>query len=282
MRGDQLRRPGIRSAGPAVQEVLFRELGVPLPPCRLSVEDELPERCLVLAIHEVPAHVLRVPDDVSDADFAAWVVDRALAALRGRAADFVGIAETQTLLDQLEQVAPATVRQVVPKPVTVTLLSDILRRLVEEGVSIRDLKGILESLAQVAAVDKDPLNLTEFVRSQMRRTLTHELTAGTGQLDVLLLDPQIEETIRGAISRTAAGSFLTLAPAAGRDIVTAVKRALPAEAASQPVIVTQPDIRRFVKKLVEMDLPNARVVSYAELLPEVRIVPIGKATLAGL
>jgi type III secretion protein V len=280
LRGDQLRRPGLRSAGPAVQEVLFRELGVPLPPCRVSVIEDLPERCVVLGIHEVPAEVLVIPDDVSDAELAAWVVDRVLSALRGRAADFIGIAETQLLLDQLEQIAPATVRQVVPKPVAVTLLADILRRLVEEGISIRDLKGILESLAQVAGVDKDPLNLTEFVRSQMRRSLTHELTGGSGEISVLLLDAQIEEAIRGAVSRTAAGSFLTLAPAAGRDIVTAIRRAL--SDAQDPLILTQPDIRRFVKKLVEIDLPSARVVSYAELLPEVRIQPIGKASLSGI
>jgi type III secretion protein V len=282
LRGDQLRRPGIRSAGPAVQEVLFRELGVPLPPCRVSVIDDLPERCIVLGIHEVPAQVLAIPGDVGDADVAAWVVERVLSVLRARAADFLGIAETQVLLDQLEQMAPATVRQVVPKPVALTLLADILRRLVEEGVSIRDLKGILESLAQVASVDKDPLNLTEFVRSQMRRSLTHELTGGSGEVTVLLLDAQIEEAIRGAISRTGAGSFLTLAPAAGRDIVTAVRRALGEAPLQPPLILTQPDIRRFVKKLVELDFPDARVVSYAELLPEVRIQPIGRATLSGL
>jgi type III secretion protein V len=246
------------------------------------VVEELPERAVVLSIHEVPALVMQVPEELEDADVAAWIVDRVLSVLRVRGADFVGIAETQVLLDQLEQIAPATVRQVVPKPVTVILLSDILRRLVEEGVSIRDLKGILESLAQVAGVDKDPLNLTEFTRSQMRRTLTHELTGGSGELSVLLLDSQIEEAIRGAISRTGAGSFLTLAPAAGRDIVTSVIRALGEDASSEPVILTQPDVRRFVKKLVEMDLPGAKVVSYAELLPEVRIQPIGRATLAGV
>jgi type III secretion protein V len=280
LRGDELRRPGLRSVGPAVQEVLFKELGVPLPACRLSVVEDLPERTVVLSIHEVPALVMHVPEELPDGDVASFVVEGVLGVLRGRSGDFVGIAETQLLLDQLEQIAPAVVRQVVPKPVSVTLLSDILRRLVEEGVSIRDLKGILESLAQVASVDKDPLNLAEFARSQMRRTLTHELTAGSGELSVLLLDPQIEDTIRGAISRTGAGSFLTLAPAAGRDIVSAITRAL--GGASDVVILTQPDVRRFVKKLVEMDLPNAKVVSYAELLPEVRILPIGKATLVGL
>ena len=173
-------------------------------------------------------------------------------------------------------------RQVVPKPVALTTLTDVLRRLVEEGVSIRDLKLILEALAQVASTEKDPLNLAEFVRSQMRRSITYKLTQGASQLEVCLLDPQIEETIRSSISRTGAGSFLTLAPAAGRDIVEAVKQALaaPREAtARRPVLLTQPDIRRFVRKLVETDLPELVVVSYADLLPELNLKPAAKASL---
>jgi type III secretion protein V len=285
LRGGQLRRPGLRSAGHAVQEVLFRELGVPLPVCRIELGEELPERHVVLSIREVPAKVFSLPPGLGDERVAERVVEEALGLLRGRAADFLGIAETQSLLDQLEQMAPATVRQVVPKPVPVTLLSDVLRRLVEEQSSVRDLRGILEALAQVAPTDRDPLTLTEFVRSQMRRTLTHQLTQGHRELSVVLLDSAIEETIRAAISRTAAGSFLTLAPAAGRDIVAAVKKALvswPAQSPQPPVLLTQPDIRRFVRKLVEIDLAELKVISYAELLPEVVIKPVDRATVSGL
>ena len=286
VRGGELRRPGIRAAASAVREVLFRELGVPLPPCRVTVNAELPPRHMVIAIHEVPAHVVEVPEHVEEDEVADVVVAEALELLRDRAPDFIGIAETQVLLDQLEQIAPATVRQVVPKPVPLTVLADVLRRLVEERVSVRDLKGILEALAQVASTDKDPLNLAEFVRSQMRRSITHELTDGAPELGVFLLEPAIEETIRAAISRTTAGSFLTLAPAAGRDVVTAIRRALRAANDEEPigraVLLTQPDVRRFVRKLVETDLPETRVVSYAELLPEITIKPLGKASLAGI
>ena len=78
---------------------------------------------------------------------------------------------------------------------------------------MRDLRGILEALSAVAATEKDPLNLAEYVRSQMRRAITFRLTAGAGQLDVVLLDPLLEDTVRRAVTRTAAGAFLTLAPA---------------------------------------------------------------------
>ena len=283
VRGSEVRRPGLRSAISAVREIVFRDLGVPLPQGRLTANGQLPARHVVLSIHEVPARAFAVPAEVSDALLAEFVVGQALLLLQTRAVDFLGIAETQGLLDELEQIAPATVRQVVPKPIAVTLLADVLRRLAEERVNIRDLRAILEALALVGNVERDPLNLAEFVRSQLRRPLTHALTQGSRELSVVLLEPQIEEAVRAAVSRTPAGSFLTLAPAAARDVVSAVRRALPKEPSDVPLVVlTQPDIRRFVRKLLELDLRDVRVVSYAELLPEVAIRPIGRASLAGL
>ncbi|MEI9940158.1 MAG: flagellar biosynthesis protein FlhA [Pseudomonadota bacterium] len=282
-RGAEMRRPGLRSAISAVREIVFRDLGVPLPAGRLSANAQLPARHVLLSIHEVPARAFAIPAEVSDALLAEFVVGQALSVLQTRAVDFLGIAETQGLLDELEQIAPATVRQVVPKPIAVTLLADVLRRLAEERVNIRDLRAILEALALVGNVERDPLNLAEFVRSQLRRPLTHALTQGGRELSVVLLEPQIEEAIRNAVSRTPAGSFLTLAPAAARDVVSAVRRALPQPASDvPPVVLTQPDIRRFVRKLLELDLRDVRVVSYAELLPEVAIRPTGRATLSGL
>jgi len=282
-RGGELRRPGLRSAATALREIVFRDLGVPLPPARVAVRSELPSRHVVLSLQELPARVLELESDVSDQKVAEVVVGRVLTTLRARAVDFLGISETQGLLDQLELIAPATVRQVVPKPVSVTQLADVLRRLVEERVSVRDLKGILEALALVGPSEKDPLNLAEFVRSHQKRSITHTLAGGANELRVLLLDASIEDTIRGAITRTASGSFLTLSPAAGRDVISAVRRALePLAGGRTPPLLTQPDIRRFVRKLVELDFPELRVVSYAELLPEIAVKPVAKATLVGL
>lgn len=266
---------GLRGAALALRDELFSELGVPLPAPRVAVRANLPPRQAVLSLHEVPAKILLVPPDIDDAAAVAHVADRARDLLRSRAADFLGLAETQRLLDELEQFAPATVRNVVPKPVSLTLLTDILRRLVEERISIRDLRSILEALSTVAATEKDALNLTEYVRGQMRRAITFRLTGGAAQLDVLLLDPILEDTIRRAVTRTAAGAFLTLAPQAARDVIAAIKRAAQHEGAT--VILTQPDIRRFVRKLVESEMPDAVVVSFAELLPEVALRPTGRA-----
>ena len=275
--------PGIRSTMQSLRENLFAELGVAPPPPRVRVLDTLPPRHALLSLYEVPAKVLVVPPSVTDDAVGAFLGASAAVLMRARAADFLGLAEVQRMLDALEQFAPATVRNVVPKPVSLTLLVDVLRRLVEEGVSVRDLRAILEALSSVAVTEKDPLTLTELVRAQLRRPITWSLTRGAGHLGVYLLDPAIEDTLRRSITRTPNGAFLTLAPAASRDVIASVKRALEEnplpEGATGRVVLTQPDIRRFVRKLCDAELPDLVVVSFAELLPEVSLRPLGRAQL---
>jgi type III secretion protein V len=273
---------GLEAATEAARERLFRELGVILPPCRILTRSSQPRGSALLSIREVPAKSLAVPEQLEGPAATRALSDALSEVLIERAHDFMGLQETQHLLDELSKVAPASVQQVVPKMVSLTTLSEILRRLVEEGVSVRDLASILEALAQVAHVEKDALVLTEHVRSWLRRAITYEVTRGSGSLEPLTLDESIEDVIRGAISQTVAGSFLTLSPAAGRDIVASLKRALracPEQLQKRPVVLTQPDVRRFVRKLIESELPHARVVTFSELLPETTIRAAGIATL---
>lgn len=262
---------------------VFEERGVELPPCPMTAEASLPDRHVVVSIHEVPARVIAVPSDVPASEVATWIEDRAAELLLDRAADFLGIAETKALLDRLERRSPATVKQVVPKTVDVATVADVLRRLVDENVGVRDLGGVLEALARVPTGERDGALLAEHVRSEFRRALTYDLTRGTSELAVVLLDHHVEEAVRGAISRAATGATLTLSPAASRDIVVAVERAVDHARADNadwsPVILTRPDIRRFVRKLLETDLPRVRVVAFTELLPEITIKTVGQATV---
>jgi type III secretion protein V len=278
------REVGVVAATEAARERLFQELGVIVPACRVLARSSQPSNSALLSIGEVPTKTLSVPEELEGAAATQFLADALAEVLIARAPDFMGLQPAQLLLDELSRVAPASVQQVVPKLVSLATLSEILRRLVEEGVSVRDLASILEALAQVAHVEKDPLVLTEHVRSWLRRAITYEVTRGSGMLEPLTLDDSIEEVIRGAISQTAAGSFLTLSPAAGRDIVSSLKQALagcPEELQRRPVLLTQPDVRRFVRKLIESELPGARVVTFSELLPETTIRAAGTATLRG-
>ncbi|MCP3141406.1 type III secretion system export apparatus subunit SctV [Pyxidicoccus xibeiensis] len=212
-------------------------------------------------------------------DVPGYIILHMAAVLRRNAREFVGVQETQTMLEQLEKAFPAIVKEVVPKVVNVLKLTDILQRLVEEEISIRDLRGILQALAEYGQVEADNVMLTEHVRASQRRYISHKYARGTGTLVVYLLDPNIEEAIRGSVKRTSAGAHLALEPELAQEIVQAVRSEcghLP-PSAQRPVILTAMDIRRYVRKLLEYEFnPSFSVLSYQELSPELNIQPVAR------
>jgi len=118
----------------------------------------------------------------------------------------------------------------------------------------------------------------------MRRATTFQLTGGGSSLSVYLLDPEVEDTVRGAVQRTPSGSFLALSPQVARELVSAIRSvvmATPPPEGRFAVLLTQPDVRRFLRKLVESEFPEMRVVSFAELMPEISLRPLGRATISG-
>ncbi len=258
-------RPGIETALVAARRALWTKLGVPLPAAVVSVNPAIGPRDLVLTCHEVPESTIEVAPSIDEASVAEFVLQNVLPVLERRAGDFLGIPETQRLLDELELTAPVLVREVVPKSIGVPGLTLVLKQLVDEGVSIRNLGGILEVLATASSKETEPSRLAESVRVHRSRALTHELTGGRGSLDVYLLDPGIEDAIRGAIRRTGTEGHLVLAPAAARDIVAAVRAIVPPAPQHPPVLLTQPDIRYFVRRLLQVEFPALRVVSHTEL-----------------
>jgi type III secretion protein V len=212
-------------------------------------------------------------------DVSGYMILHVAAVLRRHAREFLGVQEVQTMLDQLEKAFPATVKEVVPKVVNVLKLTDILGRLVEEEISIRDLRGILQAISEQGQMESDSVMLTEHVRASLKRYVSHKYARGTNTLVVYLLDPQIEDAIRGSIKRTSAGTHLALEPDIAQEIVQAVKNEcghLP-PTAQRPVILTAMDIRRYVRKLLEYEFnPPFSVVSYQELSPELNIQPVAR------
>ena len=195
--------------------------------------------------------------------------------------DFVGIQEAQALLDFAARGVPKLVEEVVPKVVTIHQFTDVLRRLVQEGISIRDVKTILDALSEWGRIEKDPVTLTEYVRSSIKRYISFRYTGGRDTLYVYLLDPEIEDVIRGAIRRTQTGSFLSLDPSIAHDILDAVRREIAnlPPSAQKPVVITDMELRRFVRKMVELEFPTLSVLSYQELAPELNVQPVGRITM---
>jgi type III secretion protein V len=123
--------------------------------------------------------------------------------------------------------------------------------------------------------------LTEYVRSSMKRYISVRYTGGRDTLFVYLLDPEIEDVIRGAIRRTSTGSFLSLDPAIAHDILDAIRREIAnvPPSAQKPVVITDMELRRFVRKMVELEFPTLSVLSYQELTPELNVQPVGRISM---
>jgi type III secretion protein V len=214
-------------------------------------------------------------------DAAGYIVLHLSSVLRKNGAEFLGIQETMNMLEQLEQAFPALVKETVPKVVSPFQLTDILRRLIEEEISIRDLRSILQALAEWGQVEHDTVMLTEYVRAALKRYISHKYTRGQNTLIVYLLDPQIEETVRSSIQHTSSGSYLALEPEITQEILSAVRTevgSLP-PTAQNPVILTTMEIRRYFRKLVELEFPHLAVLSYQELSPDMNIQPIARISL---
>jgi type III secretion protein V len=205
--------------------------------------------------------------------------------LRDYAHELVGIQETQQLLDSLERTHPALVHEVVPKLISIHTLAEVLRRLVEEGISIRGLREILQALAEWAPVEKDPVMLVEYVRMALRRYICHKYSQDAGPARVLrayLLDPAIEQTIRESIHRSDRGSYLALEPELSRDIVQALRRQLELQPGDEPspAVLTTMELRRYVRRLFEVDFPELPVLSFTELLPELQVQPVARVSVS--
>ncbi len=199
---------------------------------------------------------------------------------RQYSSEFIGIQEIRAILEFIEKSYPDLIKEVT-RLVPLQKLTDIFKRLVQEQVSIRDLRTILEALSEWAQTEKDVVLLTEYVRSSLKRYISYKYSQGQTVLSVYLLDPEIEDMVRGAIKQTSAGSYLALDPDSVQMILHAMRSTIvPTPPGGQPpVLLTAIDVRRFVRKLIEAEFPDLPVVSYQEIVPEIRIQPLGRIQL---
>ncbi|MGD2169333.1 MAG: type III secretion system export apparatus subunit SctV [Chlamydiota bacterium] len=199
---------------------------------------------------------------------------------RQYASEFIGIQEIRAILEFVEKSFPDLVKETT-RLVPLQKLTEIFKRLVQEQVSIKDLRTILESLSEWAQTEKETVLLTEYVRSSLKRYISYKYSLGQTTLSVYLLDPEIEDMVRGAIKQTSAGSYLALDPDSVQLILNAMRTTIvPTPPGGQPpVLLTAIDVRRYVRKLIEGDYPELPVVSYQEIVPEIRIQPLGRIQL---
>ncbi len=188
--------------------------------------------------------------------------------------DFVGLQEAKYLLDKMEERAPDLVHEAT-RLMPLQKFADCLKRLVQEQISIRDLKNILEAIIQWAPKEKDQVMLCEYIRTHLKRQISYKHCAAQNFLPAILLDPNTEEIIRKSIRQTSSGAFLALDPASSKAILKEVGRAVE-RCRGKVVIIASIDIRRYLRRLIEADFYEIPVLDYQELTPEISVQPLDK------
>lgn len=201
--------------------------------------------------------------------------------LRKHAAEFIGIQEIHTLYNKLEQSSYAELVREVQRAVTTPKTVDVFRRLLNEGVSIRDLRQILGTLVEFGEAEKDTSMLAERVRIGLKRQLSYTVTNGTGILPVYMFAPETEKLLQNSLRQTPNGVFFALAPDATERFANTL-RELENEHAKdkvRPVILTNLELRRHIRRHLENSYPELPVVSVQELTSSVSLNPVGEIRL---
>jgi len=296
---------------------LTADLGLPFPRVALWVAEELPEHSYQLLVQDVPSAPLELPPgttvlrEASDAllqhgerrlgvaglDVSYWIdstkvpadakaasisrealiAGHSVARLGAEAKLFIGLQETQWLLERAAIDYPGLVAEV-QKALPVQRIAEVLRRMLEEHVPIRNMRAILESLVVWGPKEKDLLMVTEYVRGDLGRFIAHRATGGTGELRAIVLDPEVEQTIRQAIKPTPAGNFLALEPTLIDTLLANLEAICGPKPVAQLSIVAAMDIRRYTRRMIEQRFPWLHVYSFQELGSDAHLTPAGRLT----
>ena len=199
--------------------------------------------------------------------------------LKRHAHELLGRQETQNLIDNLARTYPKLVEELVPHVLGLGTIMRVLQNLLREGVSIRDLRSILETMADYATMTQDADVLTEYVRHGLSRTISAAHTGADGTLSVLTLDRRVEETVQTAIQHRERGSYLALDPRSAQKILDSLGAALASAGGGQPVLLVPPQLRPHLRRLVERSFPALAVLSHNEINSQIRIQSVGTVTI---
>ena len=299
-----------------VKAAVESDLGPVFPRLQLAYADGLPEHRYQLLVHDVvvsegrlkpgwllldPAQAAVPPDGAEVAEpfgpFArvvwlpqapseldawdAWnleeVVGRHLEhVVRRDVPELIGLQEVQRLLHSVQREAPELAAEV-SRAASAQRIAEVLRRLLQEGIPIRNLHAIFECLAIWAPKEQDPIALTELVRIHLGRYITSRYVGAGRQLQAILFESSLLERVQNAVERSPRGNLLLLSPAVTQDIREQVRR-IAGSTAQRVVAIASSDVRRYVKTLIEPVAPLLPVLSYQEVDDDVALQPVGWVT----
>ncbi|WP_331446297.1 flagellar biosynthesis protein FlhA [Natranaerobius thermophilus] len=198
--------------------------------------------------------------------------------IKQHAHELLGRQETKELIDNVKNDYPAVVEELVDNILNIGEIRKVLANLLKEGVSIKNLLTILETLTDYGAVTKDTDMLTEYVRQNLNREITTKLKELQGEpIKVITLSPELEQKISDSIKQTDHGNYLSIEPQVTQKIQKQLKNYTEqlTQQGLQPIVVTSPMVRLYFKRLTEGFLPNLMVVSFHELDPQIEAQSVG-------
>ncbi len=214
-------------------------------------------------------------------DAATVIVTHLVETLKGHAWEILTRQDVQNLLDTIKVQAPALVEELVPKVMTLSEVHRVLQNLLREKVAIKDLNRILSVLGDYAPSIKDVDQLTEQVRQALARSISRQYQSPDGTLDVITVDPDIEEILQSGLKPTPTGNQLVIEPTQAKMILDAVvtQAQKAAGAGAQPVLLCSPTARPILRALIQRRLKKVAVLSHAEIGDGVQAKSIGMVTL---
>ncbi|WP_225768947.1 type III secretion system export apparatus subunit SctV [Inquilinus sp. Marseille-Q2685] len=203
-------------------------------------------------------------------------------ALRRYAPHFLGIQETQAFLKGIEATRGDLVREA-QRHLSVNQVADVFRRLLEEGISLRNHRLVLETLAEWGQKEQDVILLTEYVRGGLKRQICHAHADERKVIHALILDRGAEEVLRQSIRQTTVGAYLALPEGQAEELVDTIRGHLGRVVAGgrPPVILPALDTRRFLRQTLARNQVEAMVLSYAEIAPDYTVQPVAVVRLTG-
>ncbi|GAB3630455.1 flagellar biosynthesis protein FlhA [Pandoraea terrae] len=192
--------------------------------------------------------------------------------INGHSHELLGRQEVQQLLDRITKDAPKLTEDLVPKTVPLTTLQKVLQNLLEENVPIRDMRTIIDTLAEHGARVQDPHDLTALVRLSLGRAITQSLFPGTGELNVVGLDANLERILTQALQ---AGGGTGLEPGLADTLLRETEAAVARQERQglPPVLLVQHPLRALLSRFLRRSLPQLKVLSYAEV-PDTRNIKV--------
>ena len=200
--------------------------------------------------------------------------------IRSHIAELLTRQEVQNLVNHLKETNPVLVDDLIPKALGLGEVQKVLQNLLAEGISIRDLLTIFETLADHAMNTRDTDVLTEYVRQSLKRAISSKYFPPNEPSSVLTLDPKIEQEIMSSVKQTEQGAYLTMDPERVHAVMNSVQEETNkmAELGKMPIVVTSPIVRMYFKKLTEDYFKDLIVVSYNEVDSNVELQSIGMVT----